>query len=354
MVARNPSALWLDPDVSSAGVLLSDRIHFYVDAVELISPFDEAKLGPASYDLTLGADCWYADHVEATGESKRVLAPNERLVLEPNSIVYVTSAETLSLPFYLVGRFNLKLRFLHEGLLVGAGPQIDPGFVGRLSCPLHNLSDTRVSVRCGEPFAVIEFLKTTAFGERKDGNENATSADVRYHGERRGIVGLQGYPCITFPTKSLDREPVRRYVPAGRLVRSSMKGLEDNVANFERKVEYQLAEYKTQNRTLNILAYIAIATVAIAVATYFVGIANWYKAALEVSASAGERLKTVERQNTELSSQVSLLREQLQESRAAWEKKLADLTDSTSSARSGSDNQPRQLGASRTAPTRTP
>src|SRR5688572_1063630 len=145
----NEAAHWVDPDSKvQGGILLSDRIIMYVEKVGLIEPFNAKNLGPASYDLTLGKECWSSDHARETGLSQRILADGEHLIIPPNSIVFVSSSETLNLPFYLIARFDLKLRFLHEGLLVGTGPQVDPGFRGLLSCPLHNISSEKITLTC--------------------------------------------------------------------------------------------------------------------------------------------------------------------------------------------------------------
>ena len=267
--ANSNSSLWIDPDSGAQhGVLLSDRIAFYAHRLDLIDVFEHNRLGPASYDLTLGSECWYVDHSDNTGEAKRHLAPGETLVLEPNSIVYVTSHETLNLPFYLIGRFNLKLRLLHEGVLVGTGPQIDPGFSGRLSCPLHNLSSSKVSLTCGQSFAVLEFQKTTPFAQSETLAPSMTLADVQRLGEARRLQGLEGNACLTFPAKSLNREPVKRYIP-GRLVTSSLQRFQRQIFTLEDSVTRELAESKANLRTFNIGAMIAVATLAIPLALYF-------------------------------------------------------------------------------------
>jgi deoxycytidine triphosphate deaminase len=305
------AALWSDPDVGSrVGVLLSDRIGFYSRTLGLIEPFREDRLGPASYDISLGNECWYADHAEDTGEPKRVLAPDENLILEPNSIVYVTSSETLNLPFYLVGRFNLKLRLLHAGLLVGTGPQIDPGFSGRLSCPLHNLSNSRVSLKCGVPFAVLEFQKTTPFAEAESWTEGTSLDEVRKRGEARSLKGLQGQPCLTFPSKSLHREPVKRYIP-GYLVTSSLQGLQRKLRDLEGSVNDKIATFAANLRAINIGAMIAVAAVSIPMATYFVTLYNSYRSANENVIQAIERAKSAEVERGRLEKMVTDLEARL-------------------------------------------
>ena len=310
-IRRRETLMWRDPDEQRHGVLLSDRIAFYADAVGLVHPFVRERLGPASYDLTLGSDCWYADHVEATGDSKRTLAPGEKLVIEPNSIVYITSAESLNLPFYLVGRFNLKLRLLHEGLLVGTGPQVDPGFVGRLSCPLHNISSSRVSIACGETFAVLEFQKTTPFAESKTWAGMEDLDEIRHRGEAGALKGIQGIPCITFPTKSLNREPVKRYVPAGRLVTSSMQGLAKKVDLFEKTTVGKIDDFKRNLSVVNIGAIVAVATVAISLGTYFWGAFATYRGVYDTAAQAIERIRVSDLERQRLEQRVQALEAQL-------------------------------------------
>jgi hypothetical protein len=241
-----------------------------------------------------------------------VLSRGERLVLEPNSIVYVSSAETLMLPFYLAGRFNLKLRLLHEGVMVGAGPQIDPGFAGRLSCPLHNLSSSRVSLTCGEPFAVLEFQKTTPFGEGQTWSDDETIDVVRRAGEFRKVSGIDGLACLTFPAKSLNREPVKRYVRTG-LVKSSLQGLSQKVAILDEMVKEQLKDFGSQLRAVNALAFIAVVGVAISMGAYFVGVSNWYRELNANTIQAIERLRQMEGERAALAAQIEALERQVVE-----------------------------------------
>lgn len=291
----NSSHMWIDPDGSSVqGLLLSDRIRLYVDQVQLIDPFTDSNLGPATYDLTLGDECWYAEHIKETGQAKRILATGERLVLPPNSIIFVTTKEKLNIPFYLAARFNLKLRLLHEGLLLGTGPQIDPGFIGRLSCPLHNISSEKISIAPGETFAVVEFHKTSPFAQQESLTAKMSIADIRRRGESGELRGIAGYPCITFPTQSLDREPVKRYVPAGRLVTSSVEGIEKAQRELRSQVEAALKKFEDQINRVNLLAYVAVVAVAVSLGTYFFATVNWNKSVNDAAVRAEERVKTLE------------------------------------------------------------
>jgi deoxycytidine triphosphate deaminase len=308
----NTQNMWHDPDPTiTSGVLLSDRIQFYAEQVDLITPFEALRLGPASYDLSVGNECWYAEHLRETGEAKRTLATGERIVLPPNSITFVSTRESLNMPFYLAARFNLKLRLLHEGLLLGAGPQIDPGFSGRLSCPLHNISSEKISLTAGEPFAVIEFHKTSRFAELEAFPKTTTLADVRRRGEQRLLKGVKGYPCLTFPTQSLNREPIKRYVPPGRLVSSSVEGIATAQKMLRESVERTLEDFAKRMRNVNTLAYIGVVAVALSIAAYFFAVVNWNKGVNDAAVRAEEHVKHLETENSDLRARITQLERQV-------------------------------------------
>jgi deoxycytidine triphosphate deaminase len=288
--------MWIDPDKSvNAGVLLSDRIRFYVERVGLIEPFAETNLAPASYDLTLGEECWYHNHTQETGQVKRVLSKGENLIIAPNSIVFVTIKETLSLPFYMVARFNLKLRFLHEGLLVGTGPQVDPGFVGRLSCPLHNFSNGKISLTCGESFAVIEFEKTTPFAQGEQLEPGLNISDIRSRGEQGQLKGLDNHACITFPEHSLNRRPIKGYLPPGKSVSSSVQGISEEVIALKDRVNSALntleKRFDQHTGRLTVALFLTVAVVAVSMGTYFYAAVRWHKDAYDAAVRAQEQVK---------------------------------------------------------------
>jgi deoxycytidine triphosphate deaminase len=145
-----------DPFPGIAPALLNSAdLLDYVAATGMIFPFaippkPEEMLKPASCAIRLGGEVVYwdtdavsdpdSDEDSKPEKVKRVLKPGEELTLRRNSIVYVTLEPTLRLPDYIAARFNLTIRDIYRGILVGTGPLVDPGFTGRLSLPLHNLN----------------------------------------------------------------------------------------------------------------------------------------------------------------------------------------------------------------------
>lgn len=147
------------PDIDSALLNAAD-IADYVAKTGMIFPFDLKRLGPASYEMVLGGETLYWDDEEKKcGDG--ILQNNAPLILGKNSITYVSVRETFRLPHYIAVRFNLRVRHVHRGLLLGTGPLVDPGFQGNLMIPVHNLTENEYIIREGEDIISVEFTKVS-------------------------------------------------------------------------------------------------------------------------------------------------------------------------------------------------
>ena len=144
-------------------VLLDDEIKYYSTRHEqpLISPFDEANLKPARYQLTLGPEA------KVGGRTIRIDVQNP-LRLDPHQVAIVRTYETLNLPRFLIGRWNLTVETVYKGLLWVGALQVDPGWVGYLPCPLYNLSNDTVTIGYREKLVSIDFVRTTQFDTKKN------------------------------------------------------------------------------------------------------------------------------------------------------------------------------------------
>lgn len=146
-------------DLETVGVLLSDEIEYYVKKYKMIDPFKHDNLKPANYELTVGNKYAIGGKIkelcDKPGKNEMRIPPFEVVVIEPN--------ERINLPRFIVARWNIRVKWAYEGLLWVGGPQVDPGWEGHLSCPIYNLSDKEVTLRLGDPIAVMDFVKTTPF-----------------------------------------------------------------------------------------------------------------------------------------------------------------------------------------------
>lgn len=154
-------------DLKTTGVLTSDEIEHYATNCatncKMIDPFDPEALKPAGYELHLGKD--YA----IGGEPKKLydVPGKDELVIPPFEVVIISTKEIINLPRFIIARWNLRVRKVYEGLLWTGGPQVDPGWVGPLFCPIYNLSSEPVKLRLGERIVLMDFVKTTPFKKGK-------------------------------------------------------------------------------------------------------------------------------------------------------------------------------------------
>ena len=150
---------------ASGAILLSDQIHYYIKNLDppLLHNPEEKPINPeelekcldaASYKLRLG------DEAHVGGEWKRVSA-NEPLVIPPHQVAIVKTYEEINLPRFLIARWNLRVKWVYEGLLWTGGPQVDPGWQGNLYCPIYNLAERQIVIPYKERVFTMDFALTT-------------------------------------------------------------------------------------------------------------------------------------------------------------------------------------------------
>ena len=177
-----------DPRPESTGVLLSDEIEAYVAEGKLIEPFKKENLKPAGYELTVG------DRAMKGGEFVRLEWTGDEVRIPPFEVVVIKTAETINLPRFLIARWNIRVKWAYEGLLWVGGPQVDPGYVGHLFCPLYNLSNETVRLKKGAAIALMDFVKTTRIRNETD-LENCNLKEYRRPPKRILIddFGIKGF-----------------------------------------------------------------------------------------------------------------------------------------------------------------
>jgi len=153
---------YVDPDRDKPdrkGMLLSNQIIKFCEKGLLVAEeFRPMNLRPAAYTLRIGDK-----YVDSNGKPGVLGEKTPYFEMEPNSIVYVSTHEKLDLPYYIAARFNLRVKWVYKGILLGTGPQVEPGYRGYLSCPLYNLTDRPIRISYLEDFATIDFERTTDF-----------------------------------------------------------------------------------------------------------------------------------------------------------------------------------------------
>jgi len=118
----------------------------------LIDPFDEEQVQPATYDLRVGEQ-------GATTSTKKLVNIREigYLLLQPGDFGVIEVLEEIKLGAQYAGRFGLRSKYARKGLMATTGPQIDPGYHGRLIVGITNLTPKPISVPYKDDFLSIEF-----------------------------------------------------------------------------------------------------------------------------------------------------------------------------------------------------
>lgn len=137
-------------------MILTDRqireAHANGDIV--IEPFDDAQVQGATYDLRVGEF-----GATTTTKSKVSIKNNGAITFSPGDFGIVSILEKIELGNQYVGRFGLRSKYARKGLIATTGPQIDPGFRGRLIIGLTNLTPRSVSLPYKDDFVSVEFHK---------------------------------------------------------------------------------------------------------------------------------------------------------------------------------------------------
>ena len=135
----------------------------------MIEPFHIQSLTkPATYLVAAEGPCRYKNEGGAverfylSSDAKRrdsELDVRDQVRLAPNSVCFISLEPMFRMPAYIGARFNLLIRDVYRGLLVGTGPLVDPGFRGKLSIPLHNFTNREYFIKAGEGLVYFEFTK---------------------------------------------------------------------------------------------------------------------------------------------------------------------------------------------------
>ncbi len=280
-----------DPFTDVEPALLNSADLFdYISTTGMIHPFefrgdDLTKwLKPASCGIRLGGD-WARWDYETDGNERKPqqicgdLKDGDKLTLPKNSIVYATLKPTFRLPDYIGARFNLSIRYVYRGLLVGTGPLVDPGFQGRLAIPLHNLTAHECLISAHDVVLWMEFTKL--------------SANERWGGTRKEKVGR----FIPFPKAKLERGSVVDFLDTVRGGEPIMSSIPDELASARHAAERSAGEAEKVRKEAK---FVQVATI-LAVLFGVIGIAGFiYSLSQGVSADADRAVDRAQEVDTKL------------------------------------------------------
>ena len=209
--------MWDDPlteDLKDfpGAVLRGEIISRYVSEYNLIfdkKDFDPEHLKGASYTTRPAPNQGWAFDEKGTLSALRISDDSKSrsfYVVPANSLVFIRLREILRVPFYLIARFNLKITYVYQGLLLGTGPQVDPGYTGQIYIPLHNLTDRDVLIDVNDSFVSFDFVRTTGLPRDIDRTLNLKDFFQKYK-DPLHLIDIE---------KLIDRNHLLNYVGKAR------------------------------------------------------------------------------------------------------------------------------------------
>lgn len=153
-------------------MVLSDTdIRAVIKSGDLAIDPSPQKIDPASVDLRVGEEGWgrqtenWLSRLVRSRRPGRIDISESKIIRFPRgSITFILTLETIKLSKKVSGMYGLRSRYAREGLILLSGPQIAPGFEGRLTATIFNAVTREVELSYAEPLAtlVLSELKTPA------------------------------------------------------------------------------------------------------------------------------------------------------------------------------------------------
>ncbi|MCY4281786.1 MAG: hypothetical protein OXE03_02545 [Gammaproteobacteria bacterium] len=134
----------------------SDIIQATEQGSLVIEPFSKRQVQPASYDLRVGRQA-------ITSSSDSVVDIEQRgfFELTPGDFAVVTTREKLEFDLSHTARIGLCSKYARKGIIATTGPQVDPGYRGRLKIGLTNLSPHSISFPFEDDLITLEIHRLT-------------------------------------------------------------------------------------------------------------------------------------------------------------------------------------------------
>lgn len=143
-----------------------------------IEPFDQERVEPASYDCQLG-------DVLAASVGRVKWSDGDEFILESNSWASIASEEQFELPNDVCAAYGIRSGLARRGVIAFGGPQIDPGYVGRIFVSLYNPTLEPIVLKCRQVILSVIFYEVTSADDRGytgpyQGQRDFPSQDVEF------------------------------------------------------------------------------------------------------------------------------------------------------------------------------
>ena len=159
-------------------VVLSDRdIKAALKSGKIvIEGVSEDQIGPSSVDLTLGKDFRVFKHAEVTHVDPRagsvdhlmdrVTKDEGAFIIHPGEFILATTTESVRIPDDMIARLDGRSSWGRLGIVVhSTAGSVHPGFEGRLTLEMANISKVPVMLWPGSRICQLTFEKLSSPSE---------------------------------------------------------------------------------------------------------------------------------------------------------------------------------------------
>ena len=135
------------------------RLHY--PSSPMMSNFVERNIQTTSYDLRMGEHYCLPLHSDTGRENVHIGTLNRNqqasFTLLPNTLCYVETKETISMPNDLTAIVSIAFSLIRTGILMASQPPFDPGYKGKIFALLYNLSDREITIALDDHILTIMF-----------------------------------------------------------------------------------------------------------------------------------------------------------------------------------------------------
>lgn len=195
-----------------------------------ISPLEPKNLQPASYDLRVG-------RVLIAG--KGIVDPERvPVILRTGEWAEIETLEIITLSPAIAANFGIRSSITRRGIDWFGGPQVDPGYSGKLYISMLNASNQTYRIEGHEPFCTIEF------------HHLGKPAETGYAGRYQGM-------------RSFPEEDVERMI---KMESRTLADVVDSVSVLEQTVKELRDGFKTLSADVKWVKIILLAIFAVMLA----------------------------------------------------------------------------------------
>ncbi len=213
----------------------------------LIEPFSEKQIQPASYDLRVGAA-----GISTTSGGKVDVEGKGFFELRPGDVGILLTRESLEFDASHTARIGLRSKYARKGVIATVGPQVDPGFRGRLKIGVTNLTPHTVAFPFEDDFVTLEIHKLSR------------PSSSPYDGPYQGVEDLS--PDDIEAVTEKENMSFARVLETLSTLSRNVSELAESVKNFEKISESNRREIRT------VLWVVGVGMAALAAMMGFVGI----------------------------------------------------------------------------------